>query len=537
MRISAFIFFAVIFLPSLARAQLKETCLSITGSTLTYTYSGGRISASGRASPAESERALRVALFYRWLEREPFFLSPGADLGGLREAAAGLGRAEESVFSALGIKDVLYPVKFLQAYADASASFDLFAFSPSEQGAGAVLLAVEAGVRGYGETAGALAASVQESFDLTGADVLAFIGGESATDRKTVLGDLALIKKNSAMAAERLAELRKCLEVSSSYCRVSWPDMRFREGAAAPVSSSSIISPAGLGLAGRELRGPYLVETSCWGGNKSNFLYAWELSFPDQPVPMEWDILATDMYFRRMTPAFKSSKITAQGLKLLPVDATAPYDCNDLEYKPVVRVLDYFVSHYSSAPAPVGALLSADQAAALKSMRVAEETFFFARYKSQNGLERLGLAYFKAYKAFQSSGRDEEWSRALLARARLIALKTQDLGAIIGRLAFHTGNYARRLSRTPPLGPAVRRLNAALLTKTYYSVTFMPFSPSVWLLPERPGYLAKSGGARNEDFLNYSRALREYGQEEVVRDAGFYYENGGRGEALDPAGL
>lgn len=457
--------------------------------------------------------------FKRWLEREPFFLSPATDLGGLADAAEGLARAEAMALERLEVEPRVYPAAFLAAYADASAAFDRFASSPTAEGAREVMGHVRRGVRAYAAQAEVLARETELRFKAAGFVELAGMAGQNVTDGATVRADLALIVRNAEAAGRRLRELEACLD-GTGPCR----DGRGVPPEPAPPAAlgSAPLGKAALGPGAADARGPYLVETRCWGGRARSRLYHGERAGLGGRR-MQWDTLADEMFFRELEPRFAAHRtLLAKGYKFVPQSATSPYECPDLGYKPALLLLDRYAVERTTPAA------EALRAAAPEAARAAEAERAFAAeaVKSQATLERLGRAYLRAYDALEgvdAPGKDE-----LLARGREILLKTAGLGRVVERVSFHLNHYAHSLKAAKLPRDRVRASTPLFLTRSHYSLLFMPFSPSVWLLPERPACVARVMHRETGPIFGYREAVKRYGGAEVERTVARFY-----GEMLD----
>lgn len=486
--------------------------------------------AAGMPHPVEAERVRRVALFYLALEREPFFLSPGADLGGLEQAASRLGTEERALLDLYKVRgpDRLYPAEFLAAYAAASAAFDGFSASPSEKNAREVLGKIRKCVEAYGAAAQAVSAAVARHFESRRTDLLAGVGGQNATDRQTILADFALIRENAAAARKRLSSLESCLMDSSERC--SWGELSFRARQLPTVvlTPTPIMSPSDFAMDRKGLRGPYQVNTACWGGEQ-NYLYAYEQPSGRDGFRMEWDYLATDCFFGRRSISRSSGTTAAAGFTIMPFSATSSYGCNDLRYKPFLRTLDAFAVRYAVSPASAALVAPsagwpAEQAAAINAAAAAERDFFTEPFPSQNGLERLGAAYFGAWKALERS--KVHGRREYLARARTISLKTTGFALIVNRLAFTASNRNARVRAAAPRRPLyLSQLPYYFQARTAYSLTFMSFSPSVWVIPARPSYLASLTRAKSTYWLDYKQAVDLVGPAKVNEVMSYFAEH------------
>lgn len=485
--------------------------------------------ASSAPGPGEKERAKRIALFYQTLERQPFFLSPATDLAGLAEAAARLRDQEKRFLAFYDLKEPerLYPAEFLAAYAEASASFDRFSDSRSEKNAREVLKQIKKAVKAYSVSAREVSSSVDRHFYNRGMDLMAGVGGQSATDKAIILADLALIKKNAAAAERRLADLEGCLLKSSRLCRNSWPDMAFLSQASPAASTASIMPSSTFAPEGQGLRGPYLVQTRCWGGKAANYLYARERPLGAGDARMEWDDLATDLFFGKTNLLRSSDTLSGRRFRLVPFSATSSYSCNDMSYKPFLRTLDHFVLRYASSPASAAIAppsLNEEQAAAVRAAADAERLLFLEPFPSQDRLENLGAAYFAAFKALERSktaGRQE-----YLARARLINLKTTGMGLLVNRLAFAARSLNDKV-RSPRGAKRPRGDPSAFFqTRSAYSLTFMPFSPSVWLLPMQPVLLSTASLPASSYWFDHKQALETLGRSELDRTLKYFIEHG-----------
>ena len=235
---------------------------------------------------------------------------------------------------------------------------------------------------------------------------------------------------------------------------------------------------------------------------------------------MEWGTLATNAFFREPRPEVPSqAKVLEKGYKLIHQSAAAPYGCNNLEYKAVLQVLDHAAVNYSSSPVFAGLDLAGPAFSGLSGpiakVLKAEKEFAGEKIRSQRALERLELAYYTAWKAFLEGGHYLT-AQKLLGRWRVINLKTANFWLVLNRLRHHMASYRKTMLDVELRPDPLARTTSLFLTKTHYSLVFMPFSPSVWLLPEKPAYLLPgtriSGVA---SVMGYDEAVKKYGAREV----------------------
>lgn len=492
-----------------------------------YSYNNGKIGtsfpgAAAEVSASDAERVRRVALFYLWLKRDPFFFSPHTELGGLGGAALRLKAEETRLLGVFQATERLYPVDFLLAYSSASALFDTFESSPSEKAAAALFGEIKKGVSAYSDSIDKLEAVVADRFASSGLDVLLTLGGESGTDKKTILSDLALIRANAAAAGSHLGALEKCLFSGSSACRPSWPEAFLRTSEPPGELPLEIIPPELLEFGNSPVRGPYSVYSRCWAGRKSNLLYYSEECLP-AGYCLEWSVLASDVYFLKLSPYGSQKRFLDMGFKIIPQAATTDYACSDLGYKPALQTVGYFDAVYSSRPVTVPPGAVPGLAGAAGGIPAAEKMFFGEKIKSQRALERLGRAYWDAARALELSPGPEE--EELLARANLIRLKTTGLGLVINRMVYHLANYVRRTlavahKNSPMAGGAV-----LYLSRSHYSLLFMPFSPSVWRIQQSPACFSPNAQGKG-NYIGFREAAAAYGDDEVKRTLKFFKTEG-----------
>lgn len=506
----------------------KVDGIRLENSKSSYRYSDGAVFKDGtllQDSDPEKERARRVALFSLWLERDPFFIAPARDLEGMGQTLLKLAVIEARVLSLHDKPEKLYPVEFLSAYVEASSSFDKFGASPSESLAAAALAKIRLAVAEYSAAAEKISASVDRFYTLRGIDRLAATGGGGVTNKATVLADFALIKKNGAAAAARVAELAKCLEKSSLFCKPDWPVLRELPPQSRPTTS--IFSPKDLGLVKWPVSGPYLMRAPCWHGQKDNYFYYHERCEGDG-VCLDWDYIATDMLFRPTTE--QDPEMKEKGMKLAMMGASSLYACGDKEYLPALRAMAHFDRDYGNRRIFDGEafpILPPPAAAAVEAVEKSELDYFSEKVKSQASFERLGRSYIAALRELDSL--DLPVNAELRRRGRLTTLYTENFSYSLGRIVFHVRHYVRTLLGMKPLPPEPM-VSAMYVSRNFYSLMFMPFSPTVWRIPERPAYLSSMETLDDGRVLHYPEALRTYGQKEISAAIKNYseYPNGRR---------
>jgi len=531
-RCSGFFLSALLLAPGAAASRAENFIwgappLKLSGSPSTYSLLAGGIlkdgkPLSGPGAAAEAERARRVALFYVTLLRRPFFFAPPGGSGGVSGAVALLVAEEKQAVSRSASKGRLYPSAFLQAYAAATDAFPALGGGLSESSALNFLKLLKLAVKAYGSDAAAVSKSIAGVSDPSRADLLAALGGANLTTMAIIQGDMGLIRKNAVAAAEEISALEKCLLKSSQHCSPGWPAIPVSPAFLQPSEGTELLDPGLLSLDRPSVRGPYAVYSGCWGGRRENLLYYSERDFRGQK--MEWAALADNAYYRRPRPGGADEKLLlARGFHVVAQSATTDYTCNDLEYKPVLQLLDYFTVKYSSAPfylsgpapgSPAPAAISA-----LREVEARERLFFSGKIKSQYGVEKLGRAYLAALESL--GGEAPAASSALLERARLISSRTAGLARAINRVSYHLSNF-NLVQRREEHKLNARHYDMSLfLTRSHYSLLFLSFSPTVWRISARPAYLS-GGTVSNPMWLDYRSAAALYGTDELKRSMDYF---------------
>lgn len=495
--------------------------MRLEASTSVYSYSNGAVLrdgiALGAVNSGEAERAIRLALLSLWLERDPLFFTP-APPPGLAEAVTRLRRLDRDLLTPFTPGEKLYPMDFLGAYAAASAAYAKFADAPSESGATGLLDGIGAAINAYSAEAVSISSSVAGRFEAAKIDRLAGLGGGNYFDRRTVIADFELIKRNAAAALERLAGLRACLADSAS-CRPAWPAALSAEAPSPESSRPRLRELADLDLEGKTIGGPYLVETSCWKGRRENYFYYSERCEPDG-MCLDWSYLATDVLFRKIdsdSPTHK--KMREAGLKVESVSATTLYACPDKGYLAVIKALDSFTKKYQGRSAFAGlgpAGLPAAAAPRLAAARAAEAAYFAERFKSQRSLDRLAGAYQTLLSALD--GTDLQLRTELRDRLRLMTARTEHLPLLFNRIVFHVSMYKDRALLAyrpgPPADP-VAHTAGLFMSRNFYSLMFLTFSPTVWRLAERPVFVSGHLPDAELRYFGLDEAIRLYGRDEV----------------------
>ncbi len=494
--------------PSFGAFSLEE--IRLRDDQNSYKYEDGRVSGpGGEVSEGRAERVRRVALFRHSVELAPFFFSPYLedDFSG---AVARLDAEEKGLVKTFSLNTRLYPVDFLKAYARSSNLFRIFSSSPTEETAAALLGSITRGVAAYGKGADEYYLGLNKYLP-SDVERINFLGGESYTLRETFIRDARLIKKNAVEARRRLATLKKCLSVSSSYCAPAWAPGLWEGAAGTAPDPARIIPPEELGISSGAYRGPYLVDSSCWEGTDKAYLY-----YTERPGPggllLEWDTLATDFLFTVIFHKnLKAPLLAAKGLDFMPVGPTSAYDCNDLSYKPALQELDYFFTRYSSAP--LSPLIMPSGAPISEEVNRAERKFFAAEIPEQDSLERLARIYFRVY--LEKSRLAPVPRGAFLERAQRVFIKTDGLGRVLNRLTYHLAHFRKVRGGGNPQAPLLS--GSLFLSRNHHSLLFMPFSSSVWMVKEKPRFIdGHELDSSQGKLLHYNEAVEKYGLPKVV---------------------
>lgn len=489
---------------------------------------------SPEKDPETIERLKHLVLFYQWNKEEPLLFSPFVNTAALRKSISFMAENQALFFEKVGKGEPIYPLKFLNAFADASDAYMEFSGRISEKNAEKIIAKQEIAQKTYGESL----ASARKAFSIFSSPQvkdkkIAYLGGESVTDYSVIKSDLSLMTLNADMLKKELDERKKCFELSKSCRRPIFSLSRPEVGATRKNSPPAFLLKSELNIysGAKNFAGPYEVEASCWSGSDKAYLYVSSECRKNINQCFEHSYLADRIFFWKLSERFPPEKeLFEKGIKVIPQGGTVSYGCNNLEYKPALEQLNIFYLENKNrrifAEIKKGQefdLLTGGFKDIINAGAEIENSFFSADIPSQEALENLGQWYGYVYAEMARAGAGNTPERGELLRRHLVIKdKTANFDLVLNRGSFHFKNYSEKIGKltNPELNPPL--LSFAYATRTNYALTFLNFSPFVWRISEHPRYALKNFDKNNlpenaSFVLDYATAVKEYGLENLNR--------------------
>lgn len=458
----------------------------------------------------------RLALFSRWMEEDPLFVSPHLEVEKAAEAIFRLREANDSLKQGNGLDADIFPFSFWEKTIEASRAYRNFFSSPSRSSAMDLISSIRASNEAYLLDIGKLADKMKEFKEGSAGRKYISLSDDNIFDLDIVLSDLETMENNSRLVSEELEKRERCLNKSSFYCEAEPEDGAKPRDIESAGPETGIIGKDILGLSeNKDYGGPYLVDSPCWQGGEGHYLYVDTCRDFHGYCSAEF-ILASDVYFEKnISPAPYEKFLLEKGVEYFPLKGTATYACNNLEYQPTLASMDHFFRKYGGDRLFSGIKkegLGQEALAVVEEGIEAERNFFDSPYPSSERLDYLGSYYGYAHsrlKAAEVPDVDD-----LRDRRSVIREKIMNFDLIIKSAASHLVNLEKISDQTGSRAPE----NFIYLSRNSYSIFFLNFSPLFWRSPDRPSYLVSGGKAKEKDdfIIDFREAVSRYGEKKLV---------------------
>jgi|GEM_PF-5571540 len=472
----------------------------------------------------ENTQELRLEKFTQWMKEDPLLFDPYMNQLQYSEAATRYISSMQIFLNAIQ-GEKISPTNFMEKFGVASLQYQKFQENVSEDNAKALLAAIGDAQKAYEDDAAQIIKSFESLKEIPQSDKkIAFLGGETTTDIAIIINDLKMIQKNGEALKREIAGREKCLTQSVEFCKKPSDSFLQPQEIAPENEVPETLSKEELEIpADAIVRGPYRVNSSCWNKRDYQWLYSWQYC-EDKTYCGYRAYLSDNRYFNTVGQLLLEKNIVDDAVKLKPMGVSAPYTCNNLEYKNVVEAMDYFIRTY--AHGTNGGFLNSfsfdgdgEFMRIISKGQVAEKAFFEANYPSQNSLEYLGNYYLYAYGyAVRNQLLENDQRQELLRLGILIQEKMVNMPDVLNNLSMFIERLNEVILKTGARPP----LLYLYVTKSSYSELFYSFSPAVWRLEEKLHFLDIGASSENNFKMNdlkimdFKAAKLEYGEEALL---------------------
>jgi hypothetical protein len=476
-------------------------------------------------------KILSLALFYQWNKEDPLFTSPDFDWVGFEKSLNILNQEEAKLLGLIDLKKSVFPKSFLFEIKNVSLYQDTFMGNPSETNADALLGALEKAVDAYHSNILSLEDSIKNIDNNQNFIFLA----DGLTNKKIILSDIAKIANNVIFLKKEIKNRKSCFSGDINHCLrpglfFEKPEFKIYKDLSEESFAENIkfLEKEKLfhveGYKKNQLRGPYEIETRCiqeinpFFGDKQ-YLYA--VTTYDNILGTN-DLLfksATTNYYSKYLPPIIEKKLKYKKTEWKPIPETNPYTCTNFEYLTQIATTDKFFVElkdnrlYSNVKNNIDFnSFSKDFKDLINEGQRIEDTFFNKNYPSFKDLELLSRFYGHTY-TFISRENISVDKEEFLRRYLIIDRKFSNFDSLFNNFILLYLNVLKRYY----LEESAVSYNYIFLLRSAYSLTYFPFSSSVWRSQEKLKYFDIFKKENNERYINYQEAVLEYGEDEVLR--------------------
>lgn len=489
----------------------------------TYTLKAGRV--EGDVAPETKLEIMRLAAFYQWTLEDPLFWSPDLELSELKTSVDNLKEEHERLIEAMEASTNLYPVEFLDKWVETANLTKDFIDNPTDLQTGRLINTQKELIKLYEKEVSELSGEIPEK-------EMKLVGLNTLHTPKTLKADLGKIKENAKALRGEIEKRENCLTGKGECTRPAYGFKKPKSGANQPEEpNDDLLDPELVYQHPDDKRlyqstqssGPYSIQTPCFGWNDdlsspTHYFYVkgakylkYNKEYPDVK-------LATDVYLYKLSPdseVYSDRQKALQGIEYEHLGSTNMYLCPDLAYLVQIAQLDSF----RNSKSPILQNTEADN-----ETKEAEKQFFAEPYPSWEALSVLADYYaYTYYTLTQNPNADGKLKAETLAR--YLEVKSQ-LGSfdkvlnwavkfIPGFSSDFENNKEHKLT-----GIDQKRRNF-YISKNFYGLMFLPFSPSFWRRNDSLAYLekilVKNAIGPGLSYLNYKEAIKNYSEEEIEK--------------------
>ncbi|MBT4277575.1 hypothetical protein HOD96_02390 [Candidatus Falkowbacteria bacterium] len=469
----------------------------------------------------------RLAMFYLWSKEDPLLTSPDFDFVNFAKSLEILDKDSKELFKLSGLEDNIFPISFLSKMQVVASNHSAFMNNISEQNAVSLLDSLDKAVTEYEKEAKYLhikVSSVKKDENFIFLPSL-------MTNRAIVMNDLGKIVENAKKLSSEVGIRKECFYEDSFFCVLpklslekpirpgeddfSWaPYLMNKDKLFYPIEYKNSL-----------FEGPYQIETKCIKPANSSLgdkqlIYTAVSDNNLLNTPIQFFKSATNNYYSNNFDPKILDKLKNKNAKYKPMPETNPYACVDFEYLPKVAVINSFFLNYKNNLIFEGIQgqhyfndLNKELQKTIKEGMEAENNFFNKDYPTLKDLEYLSEVYFYVYsKMLSQNFFDENLQEELLNRYLIVNRGLSDFDLLFNNFTYYYINLLKRYS----LAGTKFSEDQIYLTRTAYSLTFFPFSSSVWRISDKLKYYNILEEKTDSPFTDYKSAILKYSEKEVL---------------------
>lgn len=475
----------------------------------------------------ESQKILRLTYFYQWTKEDPLLTGPGFDTDQFSKTISLLEENQQALMKIYHLDKPFIPTKFLSSLPKVIKAEKVFLNSPSLENAQTLITAYKTTVYLYKQDIEDKNILLNNFFQSRnkGANIIYV---DVSSTPQIILDAHQKILKNAQKLREEVGERERCL-LGKGTCLPSnhflppeeaKNNSAIKEEGILPVNVlfSEIDQPKSSDI----LRGPYQVETACFGLND-------DLTTPQRPfyivetqskslyfekMPYLFMKLADENYYRRLRPErFEEQILLDKGLTWILQPETRAYKCPDLTYQPKLSTINLLTKLVGNNPLflPLDPTGISEIDALIAQGKDLEANLLASEIPSFEQVKKLSDLYLYFY---SKSKKNDFLQRGLLGDRLLV-----DYPILLNNLVLELSNLKVEevLNNSKAQGDNFLFLFA---TRSAPTLTYLTFSKSFWRLDEQPLFIQnkiiKEAGL-DFKYIKYSQAINYYPKEEILK--------------------
>ena len=494
-----------------------------------YSLGSGKVLKEGVVEENKEikDKVMGLSLFYKWTEEDPLFVAPGFEGKKLAAVLKKYDEKKNIIEKATGFKKDIMPVKFLAILPEVEKKQSEFLSDINEENAKKLVAVYEEANKIYYEEAAEFKKNIKEKGL---GNVFVLLSGLT-TDKDLILKDIDIMFKNSEGLREEIKKREECLSGKIESCERT--GLSFQKPT---QEKENEISQEIKLLAKDELfylseardkfeNGPYEIETECLKpmspeSGKRQYVYVTKEETPVFPETVYKTVKAATNNFYASQYNGDYQRFFNKEIKWTPIPDANPYTCSDFTYIPEAVTMDKFYKKYREDwlykkmkelkkdwPEEIRQLLQEGE--------VFENNFFDEKFPSQRRLKELSEFYAYTYSYLNLNKIEEldSYREELLNRYLVIDRKMADFELVMENFFFNIIDYYKNLY----VKSESFEEGYLYSLRTAYSLSYLPFSSSVWRIEEKLKYYERFTRGDNGDFMDYNKALESYNKEDIKK--------------------
>lgn len=473
----------------------------------------------------KEKKATGLALFYQETLEDPLFVGPGFEGKKFKETLQKYEEEKEVIKKTTGFKADIMPVAFLAMLPEVEKSQNEFLTEKSEEKGEKLIEAYKEAGRLYYKEAARFKKNIEEKGL---GNVFVLLSGLT-TDRELILNDIEIILENAEAIKKEIEKREKCLSGNLESCERKGLGFKKPERKKERETKKEIglLQEDELFFASDEEEkiesGPYKIETECFkkidsesGGKQHVYVLTEKIPVFPKKIYKTVKSAANNFYAIQYNGDYK--RFFGEDIAWTPIPDANPYTCTNFEYIPEAVTLDKVYILYKEKrlyeeiknlknnwPEEIKNLMEEGE--------FFENKFFNEKIPSYQDLQELSSFYAYAYSYLNLNKNEEldKYKNEFLKRHLFIDRELGDFDLIFNNFSFNIIDYYKNnYIKEEPFDEGY-----LYSLRTAYSITYLPFSPSMWRIEKDLTYYMYFKGGTNNDFMDYQEALQKYEKKEI----------------------